>query len=108
MKSIYEKLDKISEFVINLGSVQKFKTFDLRSTIMSSAEELISKITNEIDEGNVAVISINNQIDEMTSARDTLENDLSELENVIDTLNNIDTKINEVRASRSSAEQWIQ
>ena len=31
-----------------------------------------------------------------------------ELENVIDTLNNIDTKINEVRASRSSAEQWIQ
>ena len=107
MKSIYEKLDKISEFVINLGNVEKLK-IDLRSTVMSSAEELIREITNEIDEGNVAVISINDQIDEMTSARDTLENDLSELENVIDTLNNIDTKINEVRASRSSAEQWIQ
>ena len=108
MKSIYEKLDKISEFVINLGSVQKFKPFDLRSTVMSSAEELIREINNEIDEGSVVVNTINDQIDEMTSARDTLENDVSELESVIDTLNNIDTKINEVITSRSNAEQWIQ
>ena len=60
MMNLQKGLDKISEFVINLGSVQKFKTFDLRSTIMSSAEELISEITNEIDEGNVAVISLPN------------------------------------------------
>ena len=45
MKSIYEKLDKISEFVINLGNVEKLK-IDLRSRVMSSAEELIREINN--------------------------------------------------------------
>jgi len=107
MMNLQKGLDKISEFVINLGSVEKLK-IDLRSTVMSSAEELIREINNEIDESSVAVNTISDQIDEMSSAKETLENDVTELEDVLSTLDSIDYKLNEVRASRSNAEQWIQ
>jgi|7_EtaG_2_1085326.scaffolds.fasta_scaffold68924_4 chromosome segregation ATPase len=107
MMNLQKGLDKISEFVITLGSVEKLK-IDLRSTVMSSAEELIREINNEIDESSVAVNTISDQIDEMSSAKETLENDVTELEDVLSTLDSIDYKLNEVRASRSSAEQWIQ